>query len=153
MKNRRYDLGTIAHAELGGFWIRVLATLIDATVLLIPVTLLEALILGPSGAERGFRIEQALLTYSVWAVYCILFWSGPWHATPGKRLCGLTVLSSNGEDVTFWRSVVRYLSAVLSGAIIIGPLLVAFTERRQGLHDLLAQTIVVRRSALAKAAI
>jgi uncharacterized RDD family membrane protein YckC len=150
MESRRFDPNFSARAEYGGFWIRVLATLIDAGVLFIPVSLLEAFILNPSTAASGFSIKQALVSYGVWAVYCVPFWSSSWHATPGKRICGLTILSFNGEQLTFGRSMARYLSAMVSGLVIIGPLLVIGTERRQGLHDLLAGTIVVKRSALAK---
>jgi uncharacterized RDD family membrane protein YckC len=41
---------------------------------------------------------------------------------------------------------VRYFAAILSAAILcIGLLMIAFTEKKQGLHDMLAGTLVVRR--------
>lgn len=145
---RRYNLQTLAQFEHGGFWIRVLATLIDVAVLIIPITALEGLV----DIQRS-RVLEGAVVCGVWAAYCIPFWSAPWHATPGKRLCGLTILSSDGCDLTLGRALFRYVATIVSGAVIVGPLMVVFSERRQGLQDLIANTVVVKRSALAKAAI
>ena len=145
---RRYNLQTLEQFEHGGFWIRVLATLVDTAVLMIPIMVVEGLV----EAQRS-RVLEGAVVYGVWAAYCITFWLGPWHATPGKRLCGLLILSSDGCDLTLGRALVRYVAAIVSGAVIVGPLMVALTERRQGLHDLVANTVVVKRSALAEAAI
>ena len=145
---RRYNLQILEQFEHGGFWIRVLATLIDTAVLIIPIVVVEGLV----EARRSWILEGAVV-YGVWAAYCIPFWSASWHATLGKRLCGLIILSSDGCDLTAGRALVRYVAAIVSGAVLVGPLMVAFTERRQGLHDLMANTVVVKRSALAKAAV
>jgi len=144
----RYNLKAIAQIEHGGFWIRVLATLIDLALLLLPMTAVGVLV----DAQRSRVLEGAVI-YGVWAAYCIMFWSAPWHGTPGKRICGLTILASDGADLSLGRAVLRYVGLIVSGAVILGPVLVAFTDRRQGLHDLIAGTVVLKRSALAKAAI
>jgi uncharacterized RDD family membrane protein YckC len=145
---QRYNLQVIAQIEHGGFWVRSLATALDLAILFIPITALEVLF----DTSRSRVLEGAVI-YGAWAAYCIPFWSSPWHGTPGKRLCGLTILSADGVRLSLGRSVLRYIALIVSGAVIVGPLLVAFTERRQGLHDKIAGTVVVRRSALAKAAI
>jgi uncharacterized RDD family membrane protein YckC len=105
-----------------------------------------------TGSGQSWWLESAVV-YGVWAVYCVLFWSMRWHATPGKRLCGLTILTADGFELPLSRALLRYVAIIVSGAAIVGPLLVAFTERRQGLHDLIANTVVVKRIALAKVAI
>ncbi|HKQ14802.1 MAG TPA: RDD family protein [Steroidobacteraceae bacterium] len=144
----RYDIQMIARVEYGGFWLRVLATLIDATILYIPIIVVEEL----TDSTRSLWLES-LGVYGVWAVYCVPFWCSSWHATPGKRLCGLAILTEDGFALTLGRALLRYLADIISGLSIVGPFLVAFTERRQGLHDLTARTVVVKRSALAKVAI
>ncbi|MBL8267523.1 RDD family protein [Steroidobacter sp.] len=143
---KRYDLRAIAQVEHGGFWIRVLAVLIDLAILIIPIMVLERLL----HAEQSLLLESAIV-YGIWAAYCIPFWSGGWHGTPGKRLCGLVIVSSDGSELTLSNAAFRYLAMLVSSAIVIGPLFVAFTARRQGLHDLIADTVVVKRSALDKA--
>lgn len=145
---RQYDLRAIAQREHGGFWIRVLAGLIDLAILFIPITALELLL----HAQQSVVLESAIV-YGVWAAYCIPFWSGRWHGTPGKRLCGLVIVSSDGSELTLSNAAFRYIAMLISSAIIIGPLFIAFTARRQGLHDLMADTVVVKRSALVKATI
>jgi uncharacterized RDD family membrane protein YckC len=65
----------------------------------------------------------------------------------------LTILTADGFELPLSRALLRYVAIIVSGAAIVGPLLVAFTERRQGLHDLIANTVVVKRIALAKVAI
>jgi len=145
---RRYNLQKLARIEHGGFWVRVLATLIDAAILYIATTAVEVL----TDSGQSLWLESAVV-YGVWAVYSIPFWSTRWHATPGKRLCGLIIVTADGCELSWNRALLRYVAAMVSEIVIVGPLLVAFTERRQGLHDLIAETVVVKRSALAKAAI
>jgi uncharacterized RDD family membrane protein YckC len=145
---KRYNLQAVAELEHGGLWVRTLATLVDCAILFIPIAALEVLL-----DARSSRVLEGALIYGVWAAYCIPFWSGPWHGTPGKRLCGLTILSSDGVELSQGKAALRYVALMISGAVVVGPLLVAFTERRQGLHDLIAGTVVVKRFALADAAI
>ncbi len=71
--------------------------------------------------------------------------SSNWQATLGKKLLGLKVVDEHGGRVSFGRANARYWSKILSGLILfIGFLMVAFTVKKQGLHDKIASTYVVK---------
>ncbi|MBS3800254.1 MAG: RDD family protein, partial [Thioalkalivibrio sp.] len=66
-----------------------------------------------------------------------------------KRLFGLRVVDFDGERISFARATGRHFASILSGLTLgIGYIMVAFTRRRQALHDLIAQTLVVRKEWL-----
>ncbi|MFT8462962.1 RDD family protein [Acetobacter persici] len=87
-----------------------------------------------------------LLMALVPALYFILFESSRFRATPGKRLCQLEVTTLQGDRISVGRATVRFLiKALISFPILhIGVLMVAFTRHKQGLHDLIAGTLVLR---------
>lgn len=141
--------------DFGGFWRRVLATLIDALILCIPTAIVEMALhewmYGPLGElQRIALIPQAIAVFGIWAVYEIPFWASPWQATPGKKLCGMVVTTMSGDRLSVSRAVGRYLCKCVSGAIIVGYFFTPFTRWRQALHDLMAATLVPRRHALAR---
>ncbi len=73
--------------------------------------------------------------------------SSKMQATLGKKMLGLKVTDLNGNRITFWRALGRYFAmSFLSGILLIGFILAAFTEKKQSLHDLIASTIVVKKA-------
>jgi uncharacterized RDD family membrane protein YckC len=79
--------------------------------------------------------------------YHTLF-TGAWAQTPGKMFFGLTVARPDGGAVSYGRAAWRWTASWLAlGLLGIGVLLIAVTPRRQGLHDLLAGTVVLRQPA------
>jgi uncharacterized RDD family membrane protein YckC len=71
--------------------------------------------------------------------------SSSYQATLGKMIFGMKVTDLNGNRISFERATGRHFAKWLSAMILgIGYLMVAFTERKQGLHDLLAGTLVRR---------
>lgn len=140
----------------GGFWLRVAAYLIDMIVIyiaMIPLFLLLGLGMDPMAAA-GEAGEAALggATLLVWAISII----GPWlyfalmesssnQATLGKMVLGMTVTDANGGRIGFGKATGRYFGKILSSLILmIGYIMVAFTARKQGLHDMLAGTLVLK---------
>ena len=87
---------------------------------------------------------MALLTLLIHLCYFSLFvgWRGQ---TPGKMLLGLKIIRITGEEVGYARALVRWLAQGV-GALLFGMgfLMVAFSRKKQGLHDKLAGTYVVR---------
>jgi uncharacterized RDD family membrane protein YckC len=74
--------------------------------------------------------------------------SSKWQATIGKKMVGLKVTDENGERIGFGKANWRYWSKILSGLILfVGFVMVAFTEKKQGLHDKIAGTLVVKVNA------
>ena len=79
------------------------------------------------------------------AGYFTVLESSPWQATLGKRACGLRVTGLDGGRISLARAIGRFAAKFLSALILcIGFLMVAWTRRKQGLHDILAETLVVR---------
>ena len=79
-----------------------------------------------------------------WLYFTILE-SSAWQATLGKRAVGIKVTDLQGEKMSFGRSNARYWSKILSVLVLfIGFLMVAFTDKKQGLHDMIAGTLVIK---------
>ena len=129
------------------FWIRVGATLIDNVIvmgsllLLVLVSVLSAL-LPPL---------MFLLLVLVWIasfvgpwLYTALFESSAMQATPGKKAIGLKVTDLQGNRISFGRATGRYFAEWITGmTFLVGYVMVAFTQKRQSLHDMIAGTVVV----------
>ena len=138
--------------EYAGFWIRVLAFVIDMILWSIICGILAALIIEPLKLVNLFTSQVidliayfgALLIY--W-VYFAIFESSKWQATPGKKLLGLKVTDLDSERIGFGRANARNLLKIPSFVIFyIGVIMVAFTRYSQGLHDLVAKTLVVKKT-------
>ncbi|MBO1324388.1 RDD family protein [Acetobacter sp. TBRC 12305] len=96
-----------------------------------------------TGNWHGASVILALVP----ALYCILFEASALSATPGKFLCRLKVVTLSGGRISLARAALRFVvKAFLSFPLLyIGVLMVAFTRRKQGLHDLVAGTLVIRQ--------
>jgi uncharacterized RDD family membrane protein YckC len=141
----------------GGFWIRVLAAIIDSVILRVvvfPVHLffgglgLAGMMSGihhPAGlAILGGGVTLIALVFASW-LYEAFMESSSYQATLGKMICGLKVTDLYGNRISFERATGRHFAKWLSGMILcIGFIMVGFTERKQGLHDLIAGTLVRR---------
>jgi uncharacterized RDD family membrane protein YckC len=130
-------------ASYGGFWIRSLAYAADMAILTLALLLLAvpfAFMGGAGAALFGVIAGFGPFAYFVWLT------ASDRQATFGKQLCGLKVRhAASGEGISLLRSLARELAKIISAAILaIGFLMIAFTGRKQGLHDLLASTEVVR---------
>ena len=130
-------LGTVTRGEAyGGFWKRVLATLIDAVV----VSAATGLIISIT-----FGVGWFVVFVSHW-LYEAFMTSSPWQATLGKRVFNMVVTDAQGQRITFARATGRHFAKWVSTMVLgIGFLMVAFTQKKQGLHDMLADTYVVIR--------
>lgn len=86
------------------------------------------------------------------AAYFIVCEASTLQATPGKIACRMRVTDLYGNRITLLRAAGRYFGKYLSALILgFGFLMVMWTQRKQGLHDILAGTCVIRREARAVA--
>ncbi len=116
----------------GGLWIRGSAWLVDTIIFVPPV-------LGALAFPLAWLVVLPLAF-----LYHPVMESSRWQATLGKRLCGLTVITTAGRRISFARALVRQLAKYLSGALFgIGFWMIAFTSRKRGLHDMIAGTLVM----------
>jgi uncharacterized RDD family membrane protein YckC len=164
--------------EYAGFWIRLLAYLID----LVPLLIISAILFVPLLAafsdavrdlpfpERGTTmttedraLQQQMMqrmneimapfypAYGLSQLFSIAYYVGFWTwrgQTPGKMLLGLRVArESDGSPPGVARSILRYVGYLISGFVLfIGFIWIAFDSRKQGWHDKIAGTVVVRRT-------
>jgi uncharacterized RDD family membrane protein YckC len=152
-------------ARYAGFWIRLFAGIIDVilvyAVLLVVFKLIimmapgaEAILQPPHPALQQIGAEQYQFAASdpyfiktiVFLMYYSLMESSSMQATIGMKICGLKISDANFQRISFLRALGRELAAYLSAIIIfIGYFMIGWTEKKQGLHDMIASTLVVRR--------
>ena len=132
-----------------GFWKRVVAYFIDY-LLILALLYLTGMIIGLL-APGDVALQEYLGAFSGLLVswwYYAFQESSSRQATVGKRLIGMRVVDLNGERISFLRATGRYFGQILSGLILgIGYLMAGFTEKRQCLHDMLANCLVVNEEA------
>ncbi len=151
-----YPVAPAVGIAYGGFWIRVVAALIDAIILRVVVSPLHAIFggIGLAGVMSGVHpLALAILgggatfvalLFGSW-LYEAFMESSAYQATIGKMIFGMKVTDLNGNRISFGQATGRHFAKWLSAMILgIGYIMVAFTERKQGLHDLLAGTLVRR---------
>ena len=125
--------------KYAGFWKRALALLIDSIVLVPVGCIFYIFDKNEDAILYSFLANQVIM----W-LYFSLFESQGWQGTPGKHFLGIKVTDLNGNRITFARATARYFSKFFSSIILgIGYLMAAFTKRKQALHDLIAETLVV----------
>ena len=148
----------------GGFWIRLLAHLIDHVILgavaapLFFITVLPSIIRIAHQAERDqepspemiIAIVSSVFVYIALAfvgqwLYEALLTSSSWQGTIGKRVLRLKVVDEAGNRIGFGRATGRFFAKILSSMFLyIGFIMIGFTERKTGLHDMLAGTKVLK---------
>lgn len=143
-------IGTTTYA---GFWRRVAAVILDGlllSVVTVPLTL--ALGEGDTYAEAARSSAGSSISTVVTWLYYALMESSAKQATLGKMALGIIVTDLEGRRIGFGRATGRYFAKILSALILgIGFLMAAFTERKQGLHDMIAGTLVVMGKAPSQA--
>ena len=143
----------------GGFWIRVLAYVVDGIILNIVFWLLMTIFGvgmfggmmsgGPAAmdAASGTLGIINLVLFLIGLAYAAGFIASPLQATPGKLLVKLKVTDRNGQRLGIGRAIGRELAKFISAIILmIGFIMVAFTDRKRGLHDMIAGTLVMYHS-------
>ena len=123
--------------EYAGFWVRLVAFIIDAVLLAVVGFVLGLFIDNTS-------TESLVSTVVGWLYYAGME-SSVRQATLGKSAMGLAVTDLSGGRISFLRATGRYFAKIISAIILlIGFIMVAFTAKKQGLHDMLAGTLVVK---------
>jgi uncharacterized RDD family membrane protein YckC len=126
-----------------GFWIRFAAIFVDGIIIGIVNSALAAILSLNNNGRSGLQILLGLLYY-------VYFWSsnGPWPGqTIGNKLLNIRVIRTNGSDLTISQALIRYVGLFISIAVIfIGVIWAAFDPNKQGWHDKIADTYVIKTS-------
>ncbi len=135
----------IDKAEPAGFWLRVAAALLDSIpfLLLAAIQIAVAFFISPRLSVLVSLLEVA---YGLLVMLVLPALKG---ITPGKKLMKLAIVSETtvaGQGLGWGTAALRLVGyLVCSLTFGLGYLLVAFSARKQGLHDLIAKTNVVRK--------
>ncbi len=127
----------------GGFWLRLLAGVIDTLLLTAVLTPCIALVFGQSLQQSSLMVKA--VSYLLPALAVIIFWVQR-SATPGKSLLRLRIVNADGGGAPSKRQLIlRYLGYYLATLpLFLGLLWIAWDPRKQGWHDKLGKTLVVR---------
>ena len=134
----------------GGFWARFIAFLIDAIALGLISAAISPLF-GPTVETTGAQFEINYTANAVSTllglVYFIGFWAWRGH-TVGMMPFNLQVVrADDGTKIDWVRGFLRYIGLIISAIpLFIGLIWAAFDSRKQGWHDKIAGTVVIRPS-------
>lgn len=123
-----------------GFWIRLLANLLDGIIIGIPITVIGFLLTG--------NVEDNLLTNLLSLAYSLIIpivWFG---YTVGKKIMGVRIVKINGEKLGIGSMLLRVVVAgmlygiTLGIAAIVSAFMVGLRDDKRAIHDLIAGTYV-----------
>jgi uncharacterized RDD family membrane protein YckC len=159
------DRQQVAMAEIGppgGFWIRFVAYIIDslivtiAAVAIVGIFIAVVLLADESTDDSkdslfiaGSVIVMVLALLVINWLYEALMTSSPRGATLGKLALGLRIVRADGAQLSFGRATARHFLKFMITQLVplaIGYLMAAFTAHKRALHDVLAETLVIRFS-------
>lgn len=151
-----------------GFWLRVVAAIIDGIVLSIPFIpfmvavfsgMMPILMRSPNPQEVIFSLLPRLLFLGLaWIIASWLYWSllesSAWQATLGKKALGLYVTDLSGNRASFGRTSGRFCAGRLIGIVpyigglyfLVDCICAGLTERKQAIHDVIAGCLVLRKA-------
>jgi uncharacterized RDD family membrane protein YckC len=160
----------VPRVEYAGFWLRLLAFLIDGVVMgfgvvlvVIPLIFLTGLgaLLSRFHPDEEWNDAGAFLIVAVFFLFATVAlavtwlyhaWmeSSEWQATVGKKALGLVVTDMAGQRVSFGRATGRHFAKIITNLVSfgigLGYLMAAFTAKKQALHDMIAGCLILRRS-------
>jgi uncharacterized RDD family membrane protein YckC len=156
-----------AGVTYAGFWLRVVASIIDGLVLGIPVGILFVATIAsmiPALTQMGrvanptlmigLFLPRLIFAAIVYLAASWLYWalmeSSSWQATLGKKALGLYVTDLHGTRASFGKTSGRFFVGRGIGALVgiyflVDCILAGFTEKKQALHDIIVGTLVMRR--------
>ena len=143
------------HVVYARFWKRFAASVIDNCLLGIIGGVLGAMVgigrLGAGNYSTAYSTADAVLqivSLLIGGCYFGAMYASSSQASLGKMAVGIKVVRTDGTPITFWRGFGRYFATLLSTfTLMIGYLMAAFTARKQALHDMVCDTLVVDKYA------
>ena len=151
-----------------GFWLRVVAHLIDGIVLgvifgvlfliglaFVGIGSMETMVRGMHNGDGEPPVALVLMLIFVFFLSIVASWiysayleSSPNQGTLGKMALGLIVTDLQGRRISFGHATGRFFAKIITGLIPlgIGYMMAGFTEKKQALHDMIAATLVLRKN-------
>lgn len=131
MTDKNYEMASYELADIGA---RLAAWFIDGGVLFL-IEGVGFFAARETGLSAGFIVGL---------IYTWFFLTRNKGETPGKMIMKIRVIKTDGTPINDAEAVVRYIGYLIDSVFLIGWLWVLFDENRQGWHDKLAHTYVVK---------
>ncbi len=150
-----------------GFWLRLAAYIIDYIVLQLVVGVMSLPFMvgmitgiiaaskeaseGPEviaivGVIMSFVFVIVIISLIVGWLYYALLESSKYQGTLGKVAVGIKVTDTVGNKITFARATGRYFGKIISSmTIYIGFIMAGFTVKKQALHDIMSDCLVIKK--------
>ncbi len=134
--------------EYAGFWIRVGATLIDTIILMIVLFIPVSFFISVESYANSDPFTDLLFNFIIPMAITVWFWR-KYLATPGKMALRLKVVDAvTGDKMSTGQAIGRYFAYIPAMLpFCLGLIWVGVDERKQGWHDKLAGTVVIRDTA------
>ena len=148
----------IQNFEFAGFWDRFVARIIDSIVMFVlsivigiivwTFGLLIVILIIPSPENTLFAVGCGFLAFLFSliigpSIYTIVLHK-KYGQTIGKRALEIKVIKTNGKPLNWKTAIIRELADVINAIIVLTYLIIVFDSKKQGLHDKIADTVVVR---------
>lgn len=139
--------------KYAGFGIRLIAHMVDVSILLFPISL-AAFVLGIVVTSVSGAVSMVIILITILLLDKIVRWiyfswfSSSYGATLGKMICGIKVEMLDGSKMDFTKSLFRHTLGYLTSAALfgIGYLAIIKDEMKRGWHDKVSDTVVVYRN-------
>jgi len=107
--------------------------------------LIDAILLGIIGAIVGQSSDSQAISILIGAAYYIYFWVKQEGQTLGKKAMKIKVVRADGKPMDWMTGGLRYIGYIVSGIpLLLGYIWILFDGKKQGWHDKIAGTYVVK---------
>lgn len=133
--------------EYAGFWLRFGAGVLDGIFLFLLLFFLNSVLsqyICDLSTSLISMVGAGLISFLIKLAYHVSFWV--WRGqTPGKMIMGIKVIRRDSSPLDGVHAVKRFLSYILSALpVFLGFIAIAFDNKKQGFHDKIADTYVVK---------
>ncbi|MGF1635579.1 MAG: RDD family protein [Cyclobacteriaceae bacterium] len=160
---KRIQFKSLKHSNLETqFWLRALAFVIDyqvVRILIIPfIVINQLLFFNGLSEELDYSISELMrnsltmnstipfgLYLVLFVLYCSVMESSRLQGTIGKRFFRFKVFDKELKKITFNKALLRNATKIVSVLSIIGVFMIDMSKNRQGLHDLISRTVLIKR--------
>ena len=128
--------------EYSSFGLRLAAIIIDGLIIAIPLRIFNNIF--------SMIIDEAspiitIITMIIYWIYFAAMESSKKQATLGKQILKIKVVDMNGNRISFGKATGRHFGKIISFSImLIGFFMASFTPKKQALHDIIAQCLVIK---------
>ena len=141
----------VSYNNYAGFVKRLIAFIIDSIIIRVGIRLLfiRYIFTDTWSDFDTFEVSNLFHWHSLVAELVIMFYfilceSSAWQGTLGKRLMAMKVVDMQYRQISPQSAVIRYLSKYLSSAVLgLGFVWIIFSDKKQGWHDMIANTLVI----------